>query len=103
MKKHGYLLDQSSTNGHYSYTKKDNVVKLFYSSIGDWSLSTKGKLAIELISDDQTGLFTAKFQSGLEITLDICQLAELVEAAKVYHKCGTRNTFTKYKVFKEIK
>lgn len=102
MKKHGYLIDQTSSNGHYSYVKKGEVVYLFYSAIGDWALSTKGKLAL-ILESTQNGDFTAKFMDGKEVTLDICQLAELIQAAEIYHRCGTKNTFTRYKLVKEIK
>jgi hypothetical protein len=93
--KKGYLINQSD-GSHYSYKIKDGSVTLFFSKIGTWTSHLLGKrnAKLEVIGDDYKITFQNK-----TITLDICELADIVLLAQLYGK--TCNVFCTYKDVQE--
>ena len=94
----GYFLEKVkplSSNCHYAYKIGDNLAKLFYARIGSWTGNCKGKRAVSWVEDPMKGEFTITFKKGVTVTIDICELAELVLLVKAYGKAKP-NTFTKY-------
>lgn len=95
--KKGYLLDNKD-GCHYSFGVTDSRGVLFYSKIGNWTSSFKGKAALTLHDDGNNYHLTWKnplTKEEKKVTLDVCQIAELLQLGQLFFK-HKKGQLTKY-------
>ena len=107
--KRGYLMCIKENTGDYEIKRVNETVTLKHAKGSFWSPTYAGKKAVTLECVGGAD-FIACFYSSTgsimkEVRLDISQLAELIQAARVYDQFHKQRgkIFTSYRLLKEYK
>lgn len=97
----GYFLDPNQCHYSYKFNEAKDLVSLFASRLGAWTGEWKGKRVAKLQHANDE--YTITLKSGKSITVDVCELAEIVMLASAYDRAKNFRVLTEYKHAKEAK